>query len=160
MKIAGDTVVRIDYVLKNRKGDTLDKSDPGEPLTYLHGGGQIVPGLESALEGRAAGEKFDVTVAPKDGYGEREPEAIFPIAREKLPKGLEPKVGMELASQMPDGHVIRFTIVEVGPETVTADANHPLAGEELLFSIGVVDVRAATAEELAHGHVHGPGGAH
>ena len=160
MKVAKDTVVRFDYTLKNDAGEVLDTSEGAAPLAYLHGQGQIVPGLEAAMADRAAGDKFDVKVPAAEGYGERDAEAIFEIPLEKLPKGVEPKVGMELASRTPDGHVFRLRLVKVGEKTVTADANHPLAGENLNFSVSIVEVRKATDEELAHGHPHGPGGAH
>ena len=159
MKVGKDTVVRFDYTLKNDAGEVLDSSQGAEPLTYMHGQGQIVPGLESAMNERAVGDKFDVKVPAAEGYGERDPAAIFEIPRDKLPKGVEPKEGMELASRTPDGHVFRLRLVKVGADTVTADANHPLAGVNLNFSVSIVDVRKATEEELEHGHAHGPGGA-
>jgi len=159
LKVAKDSVVRFDYVLKNDGGDVIDSSD-GEPLAYIHGHGQIVPGLERAMGGKAAGDRFDVRIAPADGYGERDDDAIFKIPRSRLPKDLSPKVGQELASRTPDGGVMRFRLVEVTEESVTADANHPLAGESLNFSVSVVEVRSATTEELEHGHAHGAGWAH
>lgn len=159
-RIAKDTVVSLEYKLTDDAGEELDRSEPGEPLAYLHGHGQIVPGLEGALEGRGAGDAFDVKVAPEDGYGVHDDEGVFKIPRAKLPEGVTPEVGMELASRTPDGHIMRFRLVALAADHVVADANHPLAGKSLHFSVKVVEVRAATAEELAHGHVHGAGGHH
>jgi FKBP-type peptidyl-prolyl cis-trans isomerase SlyD len=160
LKIAENTVVSFEYTLTDKTGKTLDKSDPGEALTYMHGGGQIVPGLENAMAGHSAGDKFEVDVTPLEGYGERDPSMIFQISRSNLPKGVDPKVGMELASKLPDGQMIRFRLTEIRDDSVTADANHPLAGEPLHFAIEVKGVRAATEEEKEHGHVHGEGGHH
>ncbi len=160
MKVANETVVRFHYTLRSDSGEVLDASEGGEPLAYIHGFGQIVPGLEAAMAGREPGDRFEIKIPPAQGYGERDEDAIFRIPRAKLPPGVTPKVGMELAARAPDGAVFRFRLIEVGDTTVTADANHPLAGENLNFTISVVEVRAATSEELEHGHVHGPGGAH
>lgn len=157
-KIGENDIVSIEYTLKDDKGQVLDKSEPGEPLTYLHGQGQIVPGLESALAGKMAGDTFSIRVPPADGYGELEKEGIFRIPRAKLPPGVKPEVGMELANRSPDGHVFRFKITEVLDKEVVADANHPLAGQHLNFAVKVVSVREATDEEKEHGHVHGEGG--
>lgn len=160
MNVEKDAVVRFEYTLRNDGGEVLDTSEGGLPLAYLHGYEQIVPGLENAMAGRAAGDRFTVDVPAAEGYGLRDEQAIFKIPRAKLPGGVEPKLGMELASRGPDGHTFRFRLVEIGAETVTADANHPLAGATLHFQVAVVEVRKATEEELAHGHPHGPGGAH
>lgn len=160
MKIAENAVVSIEYTLKDDKGTVLDASEKGEPLVYMHGGGQIIPGLEQALEGKAAGESLTVRVAPADGYGEREPEAVFEVPRAKLPAGVELKVGLELANKTREGHVMRFRVAEVHADHIVADANHPLAGEHLNFQVTIARVRAATKEELAHGHAHGEGGHH
>lgn len=160
MKIARDTVVLFDYTLRSDEGEVLDTSEGGEPLAYLHGHGQIVPGLESALEAKDPGDSFEVKIPPAEGYGERDDEAVFEFPRAKLPKGVEPKVGLELASRDSQGRMFRFRLIKIGEEMVTADANHPLAGQNLNFHVTVRDVRAASPEELEHGHVHGPGGAH
>ncbi|RME72365.1 MAG: peptidylprolyl isomerase [Planctomycetota bacterium] len=152
--IGKDSVVHIDYTLRNDAGEVIDKSAEGKPLPYLHGHGQIVPGLEKALEGKAVGESFSVTIPAAEGYGERSEEAIFEIPRDRLPEGLEPQVGMELAAQSPDGQVLRFRLIEIGEDTVKADANHPLAGQDLHFDITVAKIRPATSEEIAHGHAH------
>jgi len=160
LKIGRDAVVRFDYTLRNDRGEVIDSSDGREPLAYIQGHGHIVPGLEAAMEGKQQGDRFEVRIPPAEGYGEHEEDAVFEIPRSRLPKGVEPKVGMEVASRTPDGHTMRFHLTEVGPDKVKADANHPLAGQHLNFKVAVVDVRAATGDELDHGHVHGPGGAH
>jgi FKBP-type peptidyl-prolyl cis-trans isomerase SlyD len=160
LKVGKNTVVRFEYTLKSDAGEVLDSSEGGEALMYLHGEGQIVPGLEKAMEGKGAGDTFDVKVSPEEGYGKHEDEAVFEIPKAKLPKGLNAEVGMELASRGPNGESFRFRIVKIAEDSVTADANHPLAGANLNFAIKIVEVRAATAEELEHGHAHGGDGHH
>jgi FKBP-type peptidyl-prolyl cis-trans isomerase SlyD len=160
MHIANDAVVHIAYTLKNDAGEIIDQSQEGQPLAYLHGHHNIVPGLESALAGKQAGDSVEVSVSATEGYGERSDEAIFEIPRDKLPPEVEPEVGMQLAAQAPDGGIIQFRLVEIGDAVVKADANHPLAGQTLHFDVSIESVREATSEELAHGHVHGPGGHH
>lgn len=159
MQIDKDSVVAMNYVLKNDQGEILDQSE-GEALTYIHGHGSIVPGLEQAMQGRKAGDSFDIVVSAEDGYGVRRPDAIVEIPRGQLPGGVEPEVGMQLMAGTPDGGAMPLTLIAIGEEFVTADANHPLAGQALHFSIAIDSVREASAEELSHGHVHGPGGHH
>ncbi|ACG73871.1 response regulator receiver protein [Anaeromyxobacter sp. K] len=158
MKIAKGSVVGLDYSLHLGDGKVVDQSEPGEPLTYLHGEGQIVPGLESALEGVDVGESRKVVVAPADGYGEHDPRGVQDVPRKAFPPGFDPQVGMELTAEGADGEPVPFAIREVKPESVVIDLNHPLAGKTLHFEVTVRDVRAATAEELEHGHAHGPEG--
>ncbi|MEW5848221.1 MAG: peptidylprolyl isomerase [Myxococcota bacterium] len=158
MNISDNSVVSFEYTLRSDAGEVLDSSEDGGPMTYLHGHDQIVPGLEQAMEGRKKGDKFEVKVAAKDGYGERDEDAIFDVPRDRLPEGMPVEVGMELASQTPSGEPLFLRVVKVGADKVTMDANHPLAGENLNFAIEVTEVRAATAEEVRHGHVHGEGG--
>jgi FKBP-type peptidyl-prolyl cis-trans isomerase SlyD len=160
VKATADRVVSIDYTLTDDEGEVLDTSSGGEPLVYLHGRGQIVPGLERAIEGREAGESLEVEVAARDGYGDRDESKVMQMPRSELPKGLSPEVGMELAAEGPRGEVIPVWLTEVDDASVTLDANHPLAGQTLHFRVEIREVRAATSEELAHGHVHGPGGHH
>lgn len=158
MQVAENTVVSIHYTLTNNAGETLDSSvERGEPLAYLHGHGNIIPGLENALLGKAAGDKMDVTVAPEEGYGERHDQLIQQVPRTAFEgvDTLEP--GMQFQAETGMGPRL-FTITEVGGEEVTVDGNHPLAGETLNFAVEITDVREASAEELEHGHVHGPGG--
>jgi FKBP-type peptidyl-prolyl cis-trans isomerase SlyD len=160
MKIENGNVVGIDYTLHLGDGQILDQSAPGEPLTYLHGEGQIVPGLEAALEGLAVGEKKQVVVQPADGYGEHDPKGVQEMPRRALPEGFVPEVGMLLTAEGPNGEAVPFAIREVRPETILIDLNHPLAGKALHFDVTVREVRAATEDERAHGHAHGPGGHH
>jgi FKBP-type peptidyl-prolyl cis-trans isomerase SlyD len=157
LKIQNDRVVRIHYTLRDAAGTTLDASEADDPLEYLHGHGNIVPGLEAALTGAEPGRKLDVEVPPEAGYGPRDEEAVIKIGRDRFPKEFAPEVGMQLASRTSDGHVVRMQITAVGPDEVTADLNHPLAGKTLHFAVEVADVREATPEELSHGHGHGAG---
>lgn len=160
MKISKGSVVAIDYSLHLGDGQVVDASEPGDPLTYLHGEGQIVPGLESALEGLGVSDTKKVVVAPEQGYGERDPRGVQEVPRNAFPPDFSPQPGLELTAEGPDGEPVPFTVREVKLETVVIDLNHPLAGATLHFDVTVRDVRAATAEELEHGHAHGPDGHH
>jgi FKBP-type peptidyl-prolyl cis-trans isomerase SlyD len=156
--IARDKVVGLHYTLKNDKGDVLDSSDGGEPLLYLHGHDNIVPGLERKLTGRALGDKLDVVVQPADGYGVRDPRGEQKVPRSAFPKDVKLEKGMQLAMRDPSGKVVPLWIARVEKNEVHVDLNHPLAGEVLHFAVEVVSIRAATKEELSHGHPHGPDG--
>ena len=146
MTISKDKKVSIKYILKDAEGEIIDSSEDAEPLEYIHGNGHLIPGLEAALEGKSAGEKLSVAVAPEDAYGEREEELVFPVPRSNF-DGTEIEVGMQCDAASPEGsHVV--TVVEVNDEQVTVDANHPLAGETLYFDVEIIDVREATPEEL------------
>lgn len=158
MNIAKDAAVSIDYTLKDDEGVVIDTSDGEEPLVYLHGHSQIVPGLERALDGKAVGDSFKVDVAPIDGYGEHDAERVMEIARTDLPKGLNPEVGMQLSAESQDGDQVPVWIMAVNDNKVILDGNHPLAGKTLHFEIKVAEVREATQDELEHGHVHGEDG--
>ena len=160
MQVANNRVVTIDYTLTDNDGTVLDSSEGGEPLAYLHGQGNIIAGLEEALEGLSAGDAVDVTVLPEKAYGERRDDLIQVVPRERFVTDGEIEVGMTFHSHESDngGRVVR--VVEVSPEQVTIDGNHPLAGVTLNFSVRIQDVREASAEELDHGHVHGPGTHH
>lgn len=157
MEIADQRVVLMHYTLTNNAGEVLDSSQGNDPLAYLHGGGNIIPGLEKALLGKQAGDKLTVKVAPADGYGERNDEMIQQVPRRAFQgiKDIEP--GMSFQAQGPQGPM-RVTVTRVAGDMVTVDGNHPLAGEELTFDVEITEVRAATAEEMQHGHVHGAGG--
>ncbi len=152
MTIGGDRVVSFHYVLKDEDGNVLDASERSEPLSYLHGHGQIIPGLEKALEGRSPGDELDVTLPPDEGYGERDPEQVVEVERERFDFSI--KTGDFVQAQHPDGRTKAFQVTEVGDSTVTLDGNHPLAGQPLHFAVEVVSVREASAEELEHGHSH------
>ena len=157
--IAKDTVVQFNYTLTNDKGETLDQSQ-GEPLAYLHGHHNIIPGLEAKLEGKSAGDKLKVTVEPKDAYGEYMAEAVQEVPRENFQGVDNIQAGMQFQTQTDDGHVMLVTVKDVTDEVVIVDANHPLAGVTLTFDVEIVEVRAGTADEIAHGHAHGVGGHH
>lgn len=157
MQITKHAVAAIDYTLKNDAGDLIDTSSGQEPLSYVHGVGALVPGLEAELEGKSAGDKVDVRIAPEDGYGKRHEGMVQRVSRSLLPEEVEPRVGMQLQTQSEQGPLV-LTVVDVQDEEITVDGNHPLAGVTLHFEVDVVSVRAATAEEIEHGHVHGPGG--
>ncbi len=160
MKVEKGNVVKIDYRLHLGDGEVVDASEPGEPMSYLHGQGQIVPGLERAIEGMSVGESKQVVVPPEDGYGSRDPRGIQEVPRDAFPPGLDPQVGMQLAAQGPHGEPVPFLVKELKEGTVVVDLNHPLAGHTLHFDVTVRDVRTATAEEVQHGHTHGPGEEH
>ena len=159
MAITQDCVVLLHYTLKDDSGAVIDSSSSGEPLAYLHGHGNLVPGLERELTGKNAGDKLSVKLAPADGYGDFDKALIQRVPRRAL-KGIKNlSVGMRLHAQTPQGPQA-VTVTQIVGDMVTLDANHPLAGKNLNFDIEITDVRAATQEELAHGHVHGPEGHH
>lgn len=155
MRIAKDTVVTFHYTLNDGDGRLLDTSAGREAFAYLHGGGMIVPGLEEELEGKSAGDSLTVQVAPEKGYGEVDASLLQRVPLEKF-GGQPVEEGMQF--QTPDHRV--WSVLEVKDGEVTLNGNHPLAGVTLHFSVEITGVRAATAEEIAHGHVHGPGGHH
>ncbi len=157
MKVRSDAVVSIDYVLKGDGGEVLDASGEA-PLAYLHGHQNIVPGLERQLEGLEVGARTQATVAPSEGYGERDEQRMVTVQRSQLPEGLEPEVGMMLSGQTPEGQPVPFWVKEVHDGSVTLDGNHPLAGKTLSFEVTVREIRAATDDDIAHGHVHGAHG--
>jgi FKBP-type peptidyl-prolyl cis-trans isomerase SlyD len=159
MLIAQDKVVLIHYTLTDDSGKVLDSSAAGEPLAYLHGQGNIIRGLEEALAGKRAGDKLNVRVEPAQGYGERDDKLVQQVPRRQF-GGTKVQPGMQFHAQTAGGHARVVTVTRVQGDMVTVDANHPLAGEVLHFDVEVTEVREATAEELAHGHVHGPGGHH
>jgi FKBP-type peptidyl-prolyl cis-trans isomerase SlyD len=157
MEIGKNTVVAMNYTLTNNDGQILDTSEGRDPLYFLYGVGQIIPGLESALEGKSTGDALQVTVQPADGYGERETALIQKVPRDKFPPDAEIEVGMQFQASSGQGPVV-VSVTEVSDSEVTVDGNHPLAGVTLNFDVSIVEVREATAEEIDHGHVHGPGG--
>ncbi|SFF23790.1 FKBP-type peptidyl prolyl cis-trans isomerase /Apo-metallochaperone SlyD [Fontimonas thermophila] len=159
MEIAPQRVVYIHYTLTNDAGEVLDSSQGGEPLAYLHGYGNIIPGLENALTGKQPGDKLQVRVAPADGYGERDEQLVQQVPRRAFQGITDIRPGMTFQAQSSRGPM-RVVVTRVAGDMVTVDGNHPLAGEHLNFAVEVTDVRAATDEELSHGHVHGPGGHH
>jgi len=159
MQIAHQKVVSIHYTLTNVDGDIIDSSEGSEPLSYLHGFGNIIPGLENALTGRKAGDRFTVSVAPAEGYGERDDGIIQSVPRNAFQGVDEIQPGMQFQAQSPEGMQL-VTVIGVEEDEVILDGNHPMAGLTLNFAVEITDVRDATHEELDHGHVHGPGGHH
>ncbi|MFY0529898.1 FKBP-type peptidyl-prolyl cis-trans isomerase [Archangium gephyra] len=160
MKVSKDSVVSLEYRLHLGDGQVVDESEPGQPLAYMHGRGQIVPGLEGQLEGMSAGESKKVVVSPAQGYGEHDPRGLQEVPREMFPPNANLQAGLTISAQTADGDVIPITIRELKGDKVVVDLNHPMAGKTLHFDITVREVRAATDEEKEHGHAHGPGGAH
>jgi FKBP-type peptidyl-prolyl cis-trans isomerase SlyD len=156
--ISDGKVVDLSYALTNVKGELLDRADRDEPFTYLHGASQIVPGLESALNGLKTGDKKKVVVSAADGYGEIDNDLHLTVKRTQFPADVKIEPGMQFETRGPDGTGTIFTIQGVTGEQVTIDGNHPLAGEELHFDVEVLEIRDATAEEKEHGHAHGPDG--
>ena len=159
MQIAERCVASFHYTLTDDAGTVIDSSEGREPLAYLHGAGNIVPGLEKAMTGRAAGDQFKVTVAPEEGYGVRNEQLIQTVPREAFQGVDKIEPGMRFQAQTQNGPV-NVEVTEVADATVTIDGNHPLAGKALHFDVTVADVREASEEEMSHGHVHGVGGAH
>ncbi|MGB5622390.1 MAG: peptidylprolyl isomerase [Gammaproteobacteria bacterium] len=154
MKIQANCVVSIHYKLTNEAGEELDCSAGQDPLSYLHGTNSLIPGLESALTGQTAGDKLQVTVQPGDAYGDVNPELVqtVPISAFDSPENV--KAGVQFQAQGPDGQMQLITVQEVTDDGVTINANHPLAGQVLHFDVTIENVREASAEEVAHGHVH------
>jgi FKBP-type peptidyl-prolyl cis-trans isomerase SlyD len=151
-------VIAFHYTLTDASGKTLDSSAGGEPLTFLEGAGQIIPGLETELRGMKVGEKKHVIVKAKDGYGEKDPGNVVEMPLEKMPaRGI--KVGDRFRAGR-DDHSPVVTATRVTETHVTLDGNHPLAGMDLTFDVEITEVRDATEDELAHGHSHGSGGHH
>ena len=158
MQISEQKVVTMNYEVADDQGQLIDRSEEGGPLAYIHGNGQLIPGLETALEGRGKGDKIAVDVPPEQGYGERDEEGVQTVARDQFDDSVEIEVGMQFEAEDDDeGHQI-VTVAAVDGENITLDTNHPLAGKNLRFEVEILDVRDASAEELSHGHVHGPGG--
>ncbi len=157
MQIADNHVASFHYTLTNDAGDVIDSSREREPLAYLHGAGNIVPGLEKALTGRSTGDTLKVDVDPGEGYGARHEELVQTLPKSAFQGVPEVKQGMQFQANGPQGPIL-VTVAAVDGDNVTVDGNHPLAGQTLHFDVEVTDVREATEEERTHGHVHGAGG--
>jgi len=154
LTIADGVVVSLDYVLQLDDGNEIDSSVGREPLVFLQGAGQIIPGLEQALYGLSVGDEKEVVVAPADGYGEFDDEAMQVVPRDVFPQDIDLAPGMGFRMRDEAGRTFEAYVAEVRPNGVLLDFNHPLAGETLYFQVKVVDLRTATADELAHGHAH------
>ncbi|WGZ91859.1 MAG: peptidylprolyl isomerase [Candidatus Thiocaldithrix dubininis] len=161
MQIAPNTVVTMTYTLTNAEGQVLDQADASHPFVYMQGAHNIIPGLEQALAGKQAGDTAVVTVQPEDAYGEYNEQLTQQVPRQMFGNVPEDQlvVGAQFQAQT-NGGVEIITIADVDGDMITIDANHPLAGETLTFDVRILDVRAATPEEIEHGHAHGPGGHH
>lgn len=158
--IGANSVVSFHYTLKNDAGDVLDSSEGGSPLTYLHGAQNIIPGLESELQGKSLGAKFEASIPPEQAYGETRPELVQVINKEMFQgvESIEP--GMSFVAQGEGGRQQQVRVTAVSGDDVTIDANHPMAGMNLHFAVEVVEVREGTAQEIEHGHVHQEGHDH
>ncbi|MBK1734607.1 peptidylprolyl isomerase [Halorhodospira abdelmalekii] len=152
MQVGKQKVVTFDYTLTESQGEVLDQSQGGE-FSYLHGSGNIIPGLEQALEGKEAGDELSVTLEPADAYGERDDRLVQNVPKDMFPGEVEVTVGSQFQAQGPDGTPIPLVVTGVGEQEVEVDANHPLAGETLNFEVKIVEVREATEQEVADGQV-------
>ncbi|ETX11275.1 peptidyl-prolyl cis-trans isomerase [Marinomonas ushuaiensis DSM 15871] len=157
MQITENAVVSMHYTLKDEQGQELDSSIGQEPLVFLSGAQNIIDGLDKSLQGKAAGDKLEVSVAPEDGYGAIHEELIQKVPTENFQGVDDIQIGMQFMAQTPDGQQ-PVTVIGVEEDGVMLDGNHPLAGKTLNFNVEIIDVREASAEELEHGHVHGEGG--
>jgi FKBP-type peptidyl-prolyl cis-trans isomerase SlyD len=157
MQITTNHVVTLNYTLKDSDDNILDKSDDGS-FCYLHGASNIIPGLENSLVGKVSGDTFSVTIQPEEAYGIHDEAKAQEVPRSMFPPEQEIEAGMQFNAQGPDGQAVVVTVKQVEGDTVTVDGNHPLAGVTLNFEVIIMDIRDATAEELEHGHVHGPHG--
>ncbi len=154
MIISNDKVVTIDYSLTDEEGELIDSSVGEEPLIYLHGHHGIIPGLEQALAGHRTGDKVEVSIPPEEGYGDWDEDLVEVVAKEDFDDPDDLEIGTQFETETDEGARLA-TVIDIEGDDVTVDLNHPLAGMTLNFDVTVLDVRDATAEELAHGHVHG-----
>jgi FKBP-type peptidyl-prolyl cis-trans isomerase SlyD len=159
VNIGSETVAVFHYTLRNAEGEELESSRSGDPTAYLHGARNIIPGLEAAMSGKAAGDIFSATIQPEQAYGLPNPDKVQRVPVKHLLFEGKLRPGMVVQLNTNDGRV-PVTVTKAGRHSADVDTNHPLAGETLTFDIEVIEVRAATAEELSHGHAHGPGGHH
>ncbi len=158
--IGENSVVSMHYKLTDDEGKVIDSSEGGEPMVYLHGAGNIIPGLQKALVGKGEGDSLKVRVEPAEGYGEIDPEGTKVIERAAF-EGVESvEEGMSFGAQAPDGASQTITVRKVEGDQVTIDINHPLAGVTLNFDVQIISVRESTEEERTHGHAHTPGHEH
>ena len=159
MQINDNSIVSFHYTLTDKDGKVIDSSEGNQPLTYLHGLGQIVPGLENALTGKTIGDKLSVDVSAAEGYGEHHDFMVQQVPRDAFQGVDDIEPGMQFQAETPQGPMT-VTVTAADESTVTVDGNHPLAGQALFFAVEIVSVREASAEEISHGHVHGEGGHH
>ena len=157
MKVGRDSVVSLEYRIHFGDGDLVEATAPGVPVAFIQGRGQILPGLERAIEGLAVGDVCQVVLAPEDAYGKRDEDGVQEVPRSVFPRDFVPQVGMERSARNEHGARTRYVIREVRPRTVVIDLNHPLAGKALHIDAKVLAVRPATPDELERGHAHEPG---
>ena len=156
MKITADQAITLNYILKDDDGVVIDESSDSS-FIYLHGHNNIIPGLETALEGKEKGDSFSLVIEPKDAYGEYNPAITQVIPRESFGDA-ELEVGMQFHAESEDAQPVLITISEINGDDITIDGNPALAGVTLHYDVDVMDIRAATADELSHGHIHSPDG--
>lgn len=159
MQVEDKKIVAINYTLTMDDGEVLDQSNDGS-FAYLHGAENIVVGLENALAGKSVGDKVTVKVSPDEGYGDRNNEMVQVVGKEMFEADAELEVGTQFHAEGPDGHPIMITVAAIEGDDITIDGNHPLAGVNLNFDVTIIDIKEASAEEIEHGHVHGPDGHH
>lgn len=146
------------YTLKDDQGNLIDSSEGKAPLTYIHGNGMLISGMEEGVEGKIKGDKLSLSIPPEKGYGNHNPEYVQDVPRAQFPADVDIQVGMQFNASGEAGQVQPVLVTEVKDDSITIDGNHELAGVNLNFNVEIMEVREATAEELDHGHVHGPGG--
>ncbi len=156
MQIADKMAVAIHYTLTNNASEQLDSSIGSDPLIYLHGHGNIIPGLENALTGKVVNDKFSVTIPPADAYGERKDEMVQIVPQSMFDDAGKIELGMQFKADTNQG-VNVVTVTKIEGDQITIDGNHPLSGESLTFDVEVLEVRPATEDELNHQHIHGEG---
>ncbi len=159
MQIENNTAVSINYVLKGDDGKIIDESSDGQ-FTFLIGAQNIIPGLENALQGKSAGDSFDVSIEPEQAYGVMDPAKIQTVPKSAFPDGVDIQVGAQFHGASPSGDPVVVTVSAIEGDDVTIDGNHALADQTLHFAVEVVEVRAATEDEIGHGHIHGPSCSH
>ncbi len=161
MKIAKDKVVGIHYTLTDDNNNVLDSSQGKAPLSYLHGHGNLIPGLEAELEGKQVNDSLKVSIQPENAYGAYNNELVFAVDRTSFSDPDDIEIGVQVQGQMAEGEPpTLLTVIEVNEDKIVLDGNHPLAGQTLNFDVKVVELREGSAEEISHGHVHGPHGHH
>lgn len=159
MKITQNTVVTLNYTLKDDNGEILDQSHD-DSFMYLHGTGGIIPGLENELEGKSTGDALSVHINPEDGYGLRDDSMIQVVPRTMFESDHPIEEGTQFHAESPEGEMLTVTVTKIEGDDITVDGNHPLAGIALNFDVTVANIREASAEEIDHGHAHGPDGHH
>ncbi len=157
MTIGNESVATLNYTLKNDKGELLDTSEGREPLVYLHGVGALIPGLEAELAGKSVNDKLQVVISPENAYGNRQEDLLRVVSKDGFQGEEELIEGMRVQLDTDQGPVIAV-VTKIEDNDVTLDLNHPLADVTLHFDVEIIDVRAATTDEISHGHVHGVGG--